>query len=330
MKRFSSSRRPRSGFTLIELLVVIAIIAVLIALLLPAVQAAREAARRAQCINNLKQIGLGIYNYESGNGCYPLGALTYNTNDPNCAQGTMQHTMFTLILPFVESTNLYNAINFSFAAGGGSPTKDIQATAFLSTVNSYICPSDFPQASKTSGSGNHYSQGSYAGSCGTIDIFRWWYGCPTEIPGDGAFVKNYTYKIADMTDGTSNVLYAGEFSRFKNDPDAVFNGWNRCNWFGSSAAGVSRPQCLAIAGIKINANLQVPDPAPDGNTLFDFGRTPAFQQMGQFGFRSNHPGGANFLFGDGTVRFVKETINLTVYANLSTRSNGEVISADAY
>ena len=331
MKFSIISRRPRSGFTLIELLAVIAIIAALIALLLPAVQAAREAAHRAQCINNLKQMGMGIYNYESAIGSYPYGTVTYDiVNDPTCATGRRQHTLFSLILPYVEQSNIYNSINFSMNAGGGALVIGTQQTAFIGTIKSFICPSDFPQVSKTSTSGNTYSQGSYAGVAGTYDIFRWAYDCPTEIPGDGAFSRNYVYRIADIYDGNSNTIFVGETSRFKNDPDAVFNCWNRGNWFNSIAAGVTRPQCLALAGIKINANMLVPDVPPDGNTVFLFGRTPMFQQMGQFGFRSHHPGGANFLFGDGTVRFLKETINLTTYANISTRQGREVTSADSY
>ena len=101
--------RRRRGFTLIELLVVIAIIAVLIALLLPAVQAAREAARRAQCVNNLKQIGLACYNYESVSGSYPMGNITQSAAEsPTCAGTFYGHTAMSYILPFLEGGNQYN------------------------------------------------------------------------------------------------------------------------------------------------------------------------------------------------------------------------------
>ncbi len=118
-----SKRRNRRGFTLIELLVVIAIIAVLIALLLPAVQAAREAARRMQCVNNLKQIGLACYNYESANGVFPIGAYNYNPLDGGanaCAGNSSGRGWqgFALMLPYIEKSNVWNAINFNLGAWG--------------------------------------------------------------------------------------------------------------------------------------------------------------------------------------------------------------------
>src|SRR5271166_5939994 len=99
----------RRGFTLIELLVVIAIISVLIALLLPAVQSAREAARRAQCVNNLKQLGLAIMNYESSNGCFPPGAIQWQISPYDCSVPIRQYGMFLMVMPFMEQTTIYNA-----------------------------------------------------------------------------------------------------------------------------------------------------------------------------------------------------------------------------
>jgi prepilin-type N-terminal cleavage/methylation domain-containing protein/prepilin-type processing-associated H-X9-DG protein len=361
--------RGGRAFTLIELLVVIAIIAVLIALLLPAVQAAREAARRAQCINNMKQIGLAIMNYESANGCFPPGAIHYQENPYDCSVPSKGYSLFLLIMPYVEETPLYNAVNFTMPTGGDfttpvlAPAREVQATALLTTIQSYICPSDLPQISKTSGSGNHYSQCSYAACAGTRDIWHWWCGCPSspggvctsspDIPPDGVFGGGFVCKLSGVTDGTSNTIFAGEFSRFVNDPDPIFNSWTRALWFGSSLPGTARNQCLAGTAPRINAPLYPGDVAAfQGSWTWLTGNTddwlyfpsPDARVAGQYGFRSLHPGGANFLFGDGSVHFLKASIdigapawstnpsqvNIGVYRKLSTRAGGETISADAY
>jgi prepilin-type N-terminal cleavage/methylation domain-containing protein/prepilin-type processing-associated H-X9-DG protein len=357
--RFPKPFATRHGFTLIELLVVIAIIAVLIALLLPAVQSAREAARRTQCTNNLKQIGLAIFNYESGNGVFPAGAFTYDTRTPaaagnNCG-GNFQpagHSLFAFILPFAEQTAIFNSINFTFAAGGGTqwgllPGR-VNFTAYITRVETYVCPSDFRHTPPALTANNAYSQSSYAASSGMRDIYRWWYGCPNEIDPDGAFGKNFVYRVADFTDGTSNTFFVGEKSRFINDPDGVFNFWNRSLWFGASL-GTTRIQGFGTTVPRPNASLLVNENSFCPGTLNVTGFVDGWayniqcQGMGQFGFLSQHPGGLNFLFGDGTVRFVKNTIdmgnlqnnppvalrNIGIYRALSTRSGGEVVSADS-
>jgi prepilin-type N-terminal cleavage/methylation domain-containing protein/prepilin-type processing-associated H-X9-DG protein len=329
--------RSRRGFTLIELLVVIAIIGVLIALLLPAVQAAREAARRSQCVNNLKQIGLGLHNYESSNTSFPIGVYTHGPDDafttPICGN-SRGHTLFTFILGHMEQQNVYNAVNFGYAAGAANPNGVSSGltnySALLTQINSYICPSDSRQIPYTKAqSNNAYSQSSYTGNAGTYDIFRWWFGCPNEIPPDGPFGKAISYKIADIVDGTSNTIFVGETDRFRNDPDQVFNEWNRGLWFGSALAGTTRLQGIALVIPKINANILVPEPL-SGDPWVYWTTNPQFLLQGQWGFRSQHPGGANFLLGDGSVRFLKETIAPAVYRGLGTRSGGEVVSADSY
>jgi prepilin-type N-terminal cleavage/methylation domain-containing protein/prepilin-type processing-associated H-X9-DG protein len=353
----SSRRRsfPR-GFTLIELLVVIAIIAVLIALLLPAVQAAREAARRAQCTNNLKQIGLGLANYESSNGLFPPGVFNINeaTAEDGCGNGRL-HTLFSAILPQIEQQNVYNSINFSLPAGGhvgpygvAMDPGAIQSTAFKGTITSFICPSDLPNlATNPSGSTNTYSKTSYAGVSGNNDIFHWWFGCnpgSNFIQSDGMFGWDRAYTISAITDGTSNTMFVGEQARFRNDPDPFFQAWNRGGWFGSNGGG-ARTNGIATTTPRLNAGFLVPDPGGDG-TYFDqwyLNPSNTYLQYGQFGFRSQHPGGGNFLFGDGSVHFLKDSINLVggrnpatnlptfgVYRQLATRAGGEVISSDAY
>jgi prepilin-type N-terminal cleavage/methylation domain-containing protein/prepilin-type processing-associated H-X9-DG protein len=363
---------PRRGFTLIELLVVIAIIAVLISLLLPAVQSAREAARRAQCINNLKQIGLAIANYESAISMFPPGGITYKQNPVDCTIANRTFTFLDFILNYMEQQPVYNAINFYFPAGGGTENGlphggATNHTAFVTRIPSFICPSDSEQTPYPYGTGagqslNGYNQTSYGGMVGTFDIWHWFCGCPpgppfggscpsandVEIKSDGVFEKEYYYRIAKVTDGLSNTIFVGEASRYRNDPDPVMNFYSRVGYWGSALAGSSRPSALFSAVPRINASFAVNDVANYPGQISVTGdvdswmyvSSPDFRQLGQFGFRSQHPGGANFLFGDGSVRFIKESIDMGsynfadrnpgVYRKLSTAAGGELISADAY
>jgi prepilin-type N-terminal cleavage/methylation domain-containing protein/prepilin-type processing-associated H-X9-DG protein len=359
---------PR-GFTLIELLVVIAIIAVLIALLLPAVQSAREAARRAQCTNNLKQIGLALANYESANGAYPPGSIQTAQNPTNCNLSGFGYTLFALSLNYMEQTVTYNAINFGVPAGGHKFLGSIDAgainrTGLITRVNSFVCPSDFQQTPfPITTTTNGYSQSSYAGMSGTFDMWRWWCGCPATPPyggscsgnvwvtSDGVFNNDLSNRVNTITDGLSNTIFVGETSRFKNDPDTWMNTWSRAGFFGSTFdSSTTRPLGLASSVPRINAPFQPDDLTNFPGTysitgdvdswLFVSGG-PDYRQLGQYGFRSQHPGGANFLFGDGSVRFLKETIdmgsplynppfvNIGVYRKLSTINKGEIIGADA-
>jgi prepilin-type N-terminal cleavage/methylation domain-containing protein len=347
-------RKSRRGFTLIELLVVIAIIGVLIALLLPAVQAAREAARRAQCTNNLKQIGLALFNYESANGSFPPGMFGQSIQDRSPCTSVNSHTMFSMILPYMELSTIGNSINFYIPAYSGavssSGTTDnwagYQATAFLTKVNSYLCPSDqwprqdFRQLTTvlSSPGTNAYSPTSYAGVAGTIECL--WYGywgtttmqyCEAILP-NGMFGKNYTFKVADATDGTSGTFFVGETGRYTNEPLSVFNFWNRGGFaFGDDIGGV-RIQVIAYTVPAINSKPTgvTPSYINDPFNWWNLAVYPLSQREGSFGFRSYHPGGANFLVGDGTVHFVKQSMNPQVYQALGTRANGEIVPGDAF
>ena len=181
------------------------------------------------------------------------------------------------------------------------------------------------------------SQTSYSSVIGYKDTVRWWYFCPKQIPPDGVFGFNYGARISTITDGTSNTLMVGEASRFRNESETWYNSWSSALWWGSSIDGVSRFAAIATAAPRINANLQIPDPDPTFTFTGDvdswvFDPDPKVNALnaGQFGFRSQHPSGANFLFGDGSVKFLKEQINLAVYRGLSTKGNQEVLSSDAY
>ena len=339
----------RRGFTLIELLVVIAIIGVLVALLLPAVQAAREAARRAQCVNNLKQFGLAIANYESAQGSYPMGRLDRSAQYDNCAD-PIGHSWINFTLPFMEGGAEYSAINFS------RPYNSVtQFTAFRLKINTLLCPDDDPNVDQTAQGYIATMQTSYHGMSGLteITIYRWNAG-PTQpnadrcgaIDGEGIFGNSIAYSVASVTDGTANTLFVGEQCRFLNEPpNSTFNFGNVAatfdgpDWAGTTFwPGDVRVTGIAYAVPRLNAKAVTKNATAcmNGNP---FG-TPQFgnpvgwlntcPDLGQFGFRSRHPGGVNFLFGDGSVHFLKESISLPTYRALATRAMGEVVSGDAY
>ena len=342
----------RRAFTLIELLVVVSIIGVLVALLLPAVQSAREAARRSQCINNIKQIGLAVVQYETASKVLPLGASYQGPSDAGsgCGYGTnhgpREFGALAFILSYIEQRNIYNAINFSLAAGGpsgmfGTVNAGLSnKTAFATPVSTYFCPSD--QQNPPINSSNGYSQTSYFFSGGTWNTLGYYAGpdCWQQDPGNGPFDDLTSYRIAQVADGMSQTIFVGESSRFRNDPDAAFNQWSRFEYFGSSYGGsTTRPQGFAYEVPRINAPLKPDDGSllPPGTAYPDtsdykawLNNLPVYKEFGQWGFRSQHPGGANFLFGDGSVRFVREAIDLKTYQALGTRNGREVVSADAF
>jgi prepilin-type N-terminal cleavage/methylation domain-containing protein/prepilin-type processing-associated H-X9-DG protein len=223
----------RRGFTLIELLVVIAIIAVLIALLLPAVQAAREAARRAQCTNNLKQLGLSIANYESANNCIPIGSVfgvgVGPCTSPGFGNNCQNTPWFILMLSFIDQGPLYNSFNASIGMEGpGTSGFVINSTVFTTRIASFQCPSDIPQVfSFTAAAANSAplpplpwsaTKGNYGVNWGNLDYGQGAYSpyftrsqflqSPFGVNTSGT--GPITIRIASFTDGTSNTHVASE------------------------------------------------------------------------------------------------------------------------
>jgi prepilin-type N-terminal cleavage/methylation domain-containing protein/prepilin-type processing-associated H-X9-DG protein len=380
----------RRGFTLIELLVVIAIIAVLISLLLPAVQSAREAARRAQCTNNLKQMGLAYHNYLSASdGMTPPKMVdNYDGGDKfwkGCdAQNWSQQAR---ILPYMEQQPVYNAINFTFGArwGGesgifpnpdpdpsaGGPYSVINGTAVTVQVASFLCPSDGNPGRAADSqiivgqtSRPFTSACNYPSNIGLHRGYNGWYpNGPTYLSTSWDNYMKNTVSLQNFADGTSNT--------------AIFSEWIK-------GQGVDRPfakdglgNVYNMSGDDCGANQPFPDyvapPYPQTNQPYQldyqaaqacqnqslnrchtwkgewamYGKTMHYShtQMpnrrscgggdwarfgGLIAASSNHPGGVNVCFADGSVRFVKSTVNYQAWYAIATVGNGEVLSSDAY
>jgi len=329
-----------SGFTLIELLVVIAIIAVLIALLLPAVQAAREAARRAQCANNLKQLGIALHNYHDVVGAFPTSfwrATPAYQNDP--AGARWGHSWVEMALPYFEQMPVYNSINFSVgcAGGPGDVHTAMNHTALMTVINVLMCPSDpspniAPTVRADTGVGFNFATNSALSSGPKLSYFgnfgdnhpddnTYWPFSSLPVARENGFGEGGTEtgmmnrsggttSIRDFTDGTSNTFAVGE-SIFQTN-----RWWTWPNPNGTTAGTV----------IPINYKVtKITEADWDSGDRYDHSNW----RVG-FGFRSQHPGIVQFLFTDGTVRTVKESINRNIYRWLSTRNQGEVISSDAF
>ena len=229
------SLRSRRGFTLIELLVVIAIIAVLIALLLPAVQAAREAARRSQCVNNLKQIGLGLHNYHQATNVFPMGG-SMNPRNPIPSYGTGQTgyddwcvwSAQALMLPYMEQTPLYNAANFSWATeGADAGYTNCNSTVYNTNLSMFQCPSD---GMVSRGSCNNSYYACYGTSTWMPDF---WPGWSNQAGSTGMFAIWTSYGIRDCTDGSSNTIAYSEGLAGNNQ-----NG-NSSYYIGNGQAGIT-------------------------------------------------------------------------------------------
>jgi len=352
------------GFTLIELLVVIAIIAVLISLLLPAVQSAREAARRIQCVNNLKQLGLAAHNYHDANQVFPSGGMTPMSPivSPGMSQYYTYWGMFQGLMPFYEQGNLANAFNYSSPSYFWA-TQDTVNAAHQAVL---ACPSD-PEVISGWGiytspgpGGWNYQMGLTSYRC----INGPWYSPVRNLVGAtsgqyqqlasqalGIIYGGSANGISSVTDGTSNTMLMHEyvFSRLNINDKNCWHWWCAGN---TDTIGTAMYAPNVAFGGALNSS---------GDPIL----YPNAASLAVIAASSNHPGGANHLFADGSVRFIKNTVsswvptpgtglpaqlgssstvavagnnysiytytgNLPVYQALSTRAGGEVISSDAY
>jgi prepilin-type N-terminal cleavage/methylation domain-containing protein/prepilin-type processing-associated H-X9-DG protein len=389
------NRRTRRGFTLIELLVVIAIIGVLIALLLPAVQAAREAARRSQCVNNLKQIGLGLHNYHQANQVFPSGhSQSFSGPGPNGYAGWTEWSAHAMLLPYIEQQPLFQGINFYYC-GGYNYGRYCNATIWSSVLNVFLCPSD-PNAGATRptifGGTSTPNTNSYRGSVGTTSApwgsqNPWGPGysdCspdPYNLNGNnppgnpscnsqstGLFTYWGCYGLRDCIDGTSNTIAFSE--SLVGDP-ATSQTNSRRNQGVTNVGGARIADFTDVSNTAVisNATLQTALQActvayinnqsvtnaignrwgwgatsetlfhtivPPNSSLYRWnscrstcgGCGPDDSSFSNA--QSNHPGGVNVLFADGSVRFVKDTVNQRAWFAIGTRALGEAVDSSQY
>lgn len=291
---------PRSAFTLVELLVVIAIIGVLVGLLLPAVQAAREASRRAQCSNNLKQIGIALHSYHDTHRVLPPGWLaTHPSTGMPYWLGRPGWGWAAFALPFLEQQNVAE----NLARYEVPITDPVNQTARTTKIETYRCPSDTGQKTFVLEAGPtpapNYTHGyvpldvasaNYVGVFGTV-VMATVCGGTGDCVGDGSFVFQRTFRFADLLDGMSQTLIAGERS----------SKFFPSTWLGVIAGAAHAPgRIVAVSSTPPNS-----PSAPMQN------------------FSSYHPAGTMFLAGDGSVKLVAETIDLTTYRSMCTRAGNE-------
>jgi prepilin-type N-terminal cleavage/methylation domain-containing protein/prepilin-type processing-associated H-X9-DG protein len=348
--------RP-TAFTLIELLVVIAIIAVLIALLLPAVQSAREAARRAQCINNLKQIGIACHNYITSFQVLPFGkGASYDKIVPGTPFYARWSAQSQLLL-YIEQGVLFNSINFNLAPETPGMAGDVpfmppyqninreNATSCRTQVATFLCPSDPAPTLPNWSGGNNYLGNMQTWACDLGD------NNPSVVsPGDaphGIFYYLSAVHIAGITDGTSNTAFFSEKLRGNGtrDADARSDSMITASPTSMDATYQTCRNTNPMTATRLTH-------AQGGSwvmgemccSLYNHVSTPNTVTCAGLGFANNsmanmpmqvppssqHPGGVNTLFGDGSVKFIKNTLALQTWRALGTRDGAETISSDSF
>ena len=338
--------RDRRGFTLIELLVVIAIIAVLIALLLPAVQAAREAARRIQCTNNMKQIGLAIHNYNAAFDVVPpVGSVDAAGNSMGTGAQPQTAAIHLRLLNYLEHEAVYDAYNFKLGDVAGGVSVAANTTVMATAIAGYLCPSD-PNPGNNGGLAGGFTVRvqpvNYAVNGGTNRLYSggrtngatWWLGA------NAAYGARVT--LAACTDGTSGTAAFSEWVKGKAGqntagPNLVYSITQYANGgaqgdFSTCKAAVSplwdfkgEYWTLQDTGRGGPYYHIMPPNANACATTMAFGAVDSFIGPGSY-----HPGGANVVLMDGSVRFVRDSVNLSIWNALGTRAGGEVVSADGF
>uniref|UniRef100_A0A7C2NZC1 DUF1559 domain-containing protein n=1 Tax=Schlesneria paludicola TaxID=360056 RepID=A0A7C2NZC1_9PLAN len=323
---YSPSASRRAAFTLIELLVVIAIIGVLVSLLLPAVQQAREAARRAQCTNNLKQLGLALHNYHDAHRVFPAAYLADTrdaSRDPNTFDGPNGFAWGTMLLPALDQSPLYNQFDL------GRPCWDpVNAAPARTRLPVFLCPTatntDGLTTVRNAGGTTlaEFSRTTYVVNAGQEEP---WGFTQTDLAGvsDGPFYRNSRTRAADVTDGLSNTVFVGEHS-------AVLSSKTWVGVVPGAAVCTNDPGKFPITQCDLAATLVCVHSGPatkeiDPVTGFAPIHPPNSPLCHVCQMYAEHPGGANVLLGDGSVRFVSQFIHQPTWAALSSVRKGEVV-----
>jgi len=299
--------KTHRGFTLIELLVVLAVTGLLIALLLPAVQAARGSAQRAQCLNNLKQVGIALHNYDDVAHVFPPGYVSYfDATGEDVGPGW---GWAALLLPFLDESAVASALNV-----GRNVEDPINATVRIRLVKTCLCPADSTpytwQAERHDAVGHSLgvicdlAAANYVGNFGVSE---------PGVDGEGLFFRNSAVRLRDITDGSSRTFAVGERS-FR---------WGPSTWTGvvKDASVVPPPDSPSPPGFFNSANFVLAH-------TFEGDGGPGCPGTEANGFASRHPGGANFLFADGHVSFVSTIMNHELFKALSTRAGNDPVGAD--
>ena len=329
--------RYARGFTLIELLVVIAIIAVLIALLLPAVQQAREAARRTQCKNNMKQMGLALFNYHDTFNIFPPALLNSGRYNGGAYYSNINMVLNTtgwvFMLPYIDQAAAYNQYNFNVCSSMSSPYGSIVSGTDATNVaitgmnlpmlNCASDPVAGTQSTESAGTNAFYSRNqarytSYLFSAGSADDYNGPYASMQSDVRQGAFGNSGAARLRDMTDGASNSLLIGESwagpnfkTSYEYGPWGMTGTHTCCHGYlpSSSSTALNSASVAAYASQwGINKSY-----------------TPPARQVYAWVFGSGHTGGAQFLLGDGTVRFLSENLDYLVQCQLAYIHDATVV-----